>query len=336
MVGQRLVQLLADHPWFEVAALAASEKSAGKPYQDVCNWKISADIPEKLKNIIVQQTKPNLDCRLVFSGLSADIAGEVEESFAKAGYVIVSNSRNHRMLDDVPLLIPEVNPQHLDVIPAQKKRRNSAGFIVTNPNCIAIPLSLALAPLHNNFGVEKIFVTTLQAISGAGYPGVPSMDILDNVIPYIDGEEEKIHAETQKILGISDSKKIVPHNIPISALVNRVAVIDAHLLSVSVKLKHRTEIPQIKEALKNFTALPQKLKLPSAPEHPIILREEDDRPQPRLDRDAEKGMAVVVGRLRPCSIFDVKFSVLGHNTIRGAAGAAILNAELLKEKGLLN
>ncbi len=336
MVGQRLVQLLAGHPWFQITSLAASANSAGKAYKDACNWMMNTEIPIELAESIVQNTTPGLDCQFVFSGLSAEIAGDVEKEFAESGYVVISNSRNHRMFEDVPLLIPEVNPEHLDVIDKQKLRwKNTKGFIVTNPNCIAIPLAMALAPIHKKFGIEKVFVTTLQAISGAGYPGLSSMDILDNVIPFIGGEEEKIEIETQKILGYNTANKIIPANITISAQVNRVGVVDGHMLSVAVELKEKTEIPEIKKALQEFTSIPQELNLPSAPKRPIVVKEQENRPQPRLDRNTENGMAIVVGRLRKCSILDFKFSVLGHNTIRGAAGAAILNAELLKSKGYI-
>jgi len=330
-VGQRLIQLLENHPWFEITELAASESSAGERFEDVCQWKLSTAIPDTVKNLIVKNSTPDLNCQIVFSGLDEKVAGEIELAFAKAGYPVISNAQNYRMEEDVPLLIPEVNPDHLQLIKKQKSNRNfSSGFIVTNPNCSTIPLAMVLAPLNKKFGVEKVLVTTLQAISGAGYPGLPSLDILDNVIPFIKGEEEKIEIETKKITGDLIEEKISPTQFDLSAQVNRVPVLDGHLMSVSVKLKMNFEIAEIKHLFSNYSAAPQNLNLPSAPENPIIVMDENERPQPRLDRDAGNGMSVVVGRIRTCPVLDVKFSVLGHNTIRGAAGAAILNAELLK------
>jgi aspartate-semialdehyde dehydrogenase len=336
MVGQRLVQLLDKHPWFEIAALVASDRSAGKPYKEACNWKMDTDIPDYLQNKIVDDTKPNGNYKISFSGLPAEIAGDIEQNFAKAGCIVVSNSKNHRMLDNVPLLIPEVNPEHLQVVEKQKARwGNSGGYIITNANCIAIPLVMAAAPIHQTYGIEKIFVVTLQAVSGAGYPGCPSMDILDNVIPFIGGEEPKIETETQKMLGAVANDKIISDEMIVSSMVNRVSVVDGHSLSASFKLKKKADLKDIEKILADFKGEPQRLHLPSAPEKPIIVRHEENRPQPRLDRNSGKGMSVVVGRIRPCSIFDVKMNIMGHNTIRGAAGAAILNAELLKAKGYL-
>ena len=333
-VGQRFVQLLENHPWFQITELAASESSAGNKYGDICNWKLSTSIPDDIKNLIVKNSKPDLNCQIVFSGLDAKVAGEIEMNFAKAGYPVISNARNYRMEQDVPLLIPEVNPGQLQLINQQKANRNfSTGFIVTNPNCSTIPLAMVLAPLNKKFGVEKVLVTTLQAISGAGYPGLPSLDILDNVIPFIKGEEEKIESEPLKILGTLNNKKVFPAEIDISTQVNRVPVLDGHLMSISVKLKKEFDIRGIKQLFDNYSSMPQKLNLPSAPAKPIIVRNEENRPQPRLDRDTGNGMSIIVGRIRPCPVLDVKFSALGHNTIRGAAGAAILNAELLKVEG---
>jgi len=333
-VGQRFVQLLENHPWFQITELAASSSSAGNRYRDVCNWKLSAAIPENIKNLIVKNCVPDLDCKIVFSGLDAKVAGEIEMDFAKAGYPVISNGRNYRMEQDVPLLIPEINSDHLKLIEKQKLNRNfGSGFIVTNPNCSTIPLAMVLAPLNKKFGVEKVLVTTLQAISGAGYPGLPSLDILDNIIPFIGGEEEKIETETKKITGELINGKVSPSQFDLSAQVNRVPVLDGHLMSISVKLKKDFELEKVKALLKNFTAIPQEQELPSAPKNPIIVMDENDRPQPRLDRDAGNGMSVVVGRIRSCPVLDVKFSALGHNTIRGAAGAAILNAELLNVEG---
>ena len=336
MVGQRLVQLLAKHPWFRLTVLAASEKSAGEKYGEVCHWRLDQEMPDNVRDKLVVEAKPGPDCQILFSGLSSKVAYEIENEFANNGYVVVSNARNHRMESDVPLLIPEVNPNHLLVIEKQKRRRgNKGGFIITNPNCVAIPFSMALAPIHRKWGVESVFVTTLQALSGAGYPGHASLDIFENVIPFIAGEEEKVESETKKILGDSDADGISSSDIAISAQVNRVGVIDGHTMTVAVRLKQKAGIEDIKNELEQFTSLPQQLRLPTAPSSPIIVKSEENRPQPRLDRNLENGMAVVVGRIRPCSIFDVKFTVLGHNTIRGAAGAAVLNAELLKAQGYL-
>ncbi len=337
MVGQRFVQLLENHPWFQVSELAASESSAGNKYGDICQWKLSTPIPDGIKNLTVKNSTPDLDCQIVFSGLDAKVAGEIEMEFARAGYPVISNAKNYRMEEDVPLLIPEVNPDQLQLIKKQKTNRNlTSGFIVTNPNCSTIPLAMALAPLHKKYGVGKVLVTTLQAISGAGYPGLPSLDILDNVIPFIKGEEDKIETETIKILGQLDNKKVIPASIVVSAQVNRVPVLDGHLMSVSVKLNNDFEIDEIEQLLAGYSAVPKKFNLPSAPDKPIIVKNESDRPQPRLDRNAGNGMSIVIGRIRHCPVLDLKFSVLGHNTIRGAAGAAILNAELLKTSGFFS
>ncbi|MBI3037079.1 aspartate-semialdehyde dehydrogenase [Candidatus Woesearchaeota archaeon] len=336
MVGQRFVQLLEGHPWFEVTGLAASEQSAGKAYEDAVagRWKISADIPAYARRMKVKECRPNLGCKLVFSALDAAVAGPIEEEFARAGYVVSSNSRNHRMDSDVPLLIPEVNSEHLALIKRQQQQRKWKGFIVTNPNCSTIHMVLALKPLMDRFGIEKVLVTTMQALSGAGYPGVASMDIIDNVYPYIGMEEEKVQTETLKLLGKLGSNRVEDAKVAVSAQCNRVNVSDGHTECVSVKLSKAATEKDIINAFENFNPLKQ-LKLPSSPQHPIVVRKEADRPQPRIDRMAEKGMASVVGRIRPCSVLDYKFVVLGHNTIRGAAGAAILNAELMKAKGLI-
>jgi aspartate-semialdehyde dehydrogenase len=336
-VGQRFVQLLEDHPWFEATALAASERSAGKTYAEAANWKLETPIPERVRQLPVLEAKPGLDAQVVFSGLDSKVAGPVEDAFAQAGYAVISNSKNHRMDEDVPLLLPEINADHSKLIEIQKAKRGyQKGFIVTNSNCSAMALCLALAPLDRAFGVEKVIVTTLQAISGAGYPGVPSLDIVGNVIPYIGDEEEKIETETRKILGKMKNGKIEMHSMILSATTTRVPVIDGHTESVNVKLQKRPSLAELENAVRSYTALPQKLRLPSAPEHPVVLKEEIDRPQPRLDVNINKGMSTIVGRVRPCPIFDWKFVILGHNTIRGAAGAAILNAELLKSQGFLS
>lgn len=333
MVGQRFVQLLENHPWFEIAFLAASEKSSGKHYSEACNWKLHTPMPERVAHLIVRDPEPDFDAPIVFSGLDSRVAGPIEEQFAKASYAVISNSSNHRMDEDVPLLVPEINHEHLQLIEHQRKQRSYRGFIVTNPNCSTITLSLALAPLEKHFGVESACVTTLQAVSGAGYPGVPSLDIVGNIIPFIAHEEEKIERETRKILGRFAKGTIEFHPMKISAQTTRVAVLDGHTETVAVKLKRQASLDQIKEAFKSYSALPQELQLPTAPARPVVVRYEADRPQPRLDVEIEKGMATVVGRVRECPIFDAKFVILGHNTIRGAAGAAILNAELLKAQG---
>ncbi|MFQ5814794.1 MAG: aspartate-semialdehyde dehydrogenase [Anaerolineae bacterium] len=335
MVGQRFVQLLADHPWFEIAALAASERSVGIPYGEACHWVVSGDMPAVVKEMVIQECEPDLDCRLVFSALPAKVAGPVEEEFAAAGYAVSSNARNHRPDPDVPLLVPEVNPDHLALIEIQQRRRGWKGFIVTNPNCSTAQLVLALKPLWDRFGITALSVVTMQALSGAGYPGVPSLDILDNVIPYIAGEEGKLEREPLKLLGRLEGEAVREAEMIISAQCHRVATREGHLEAVSVKLGREAGREEVVEALRGFRGPLQDLGLPSAPAHPIVVREEVDRPQPRLDRDEGEGMSVVVGRVRGCPLLDYKFVLLGHNTIRGAAGAAILNAELLRARGYL-
>jgi aspartate-semialdehyde dehydrogenase len=336
LVGQRLIHMLREHPYFEVTALAASDRSEGKPFAEACSWKLPFEMPAAVSSIKVQPCQPPLDCDLVLASLPSDIALDSEQAFAKAGYPVISNSSAYRMHDDVPLIVPEVNPDHLDILPAQKRNRGyDRGFIVTNPNCSAIALVLALAPLHQRFGLEAVIVTTMQAISGAGYPGVASIDITDNVMPYIGGEDEKLEAEPRKILGKSTENVIEMAPFKVSAQCNRVNVQDGHLESVRVKLSRPASLDEVSDAFAGFRGLPQELRLPTAPERPVIVRTERDRPQPRLDRDAENGMATVVGRLAKDSILDFRFLVLGHNTVRGAAGAAILNAELLVARNLI-
>lgn len=336
MVGQRFIQLLENHPWFEISALAASERSAGKTYTEsmVGRWKLETPIPKDVAGMEVKECTPDMDCRVIFSALDSSVAGPVEEKFARTGYVVSSNSKNHRMDDDVPLLIPEINGDHLEIISAQKKRIGSNGFIVTNPNCSTIGLVMGVAPLHKKYGITKIVVTTMQALSGAGYPGVASLDILDNVVPYIGGEEDKLETEPQKILGTVKNNRFVMAEILISASCNRVNVKDGHLETVSVEMKVKPSREELIATLRSYNPLTG-LDLPFAPPQPIVVREEIDRPQPRFDREEGKGMACVVGRIRKCSILDYKFLVLSHNTIRGAAGAAILNAEYMKVKGYL-
>lgn len=330
-VGQRFLELLSNHPWFEVVELAASDKSAGKKYSEATNWIMQSPLPEKFANMIVKKCEPNFDAKIIFSGLDASVAGEIETAFAEAGYYVISNARNHRFDDDVPLMIPEVNPDHLELLKSQKYK----GGIVTNPNCSTIGLALALKPLHDNFGIEVVNVVTMQAVSGAGYPGLPSMDIIDNVIPFISGEEKKMETEPLKILGKFNSNKIEFADFKISAQCNRVAVIDGHTECVQVKLKTKTTVEEIIKVWKEFKSVPQELGLPSAPENPIVYFYEEKYPQPKIHRNVEKGMATSIGRLRECPIFDFKFVILSHNTIRGAAGGTILIAELMKAKGYI-
>jgi aspartate-semialdehyde dehydrogenase len=334
VVGQRFIQMLEGHPQFEITALAASDRSQGKTYAEACKWRLPGEMPERVKQIVVQPPAPPLDCDLVFSSLPTDVATEAETEFARVGFPVISNSSSHRMGADIPLLIPEVNPDHVALIDAQRKNRGfERGFIVTNPNCSAIAIVMALAPLHAKFGITSCVATTMQALSGAGYPGVASLDATDNVIPFIGGEEEKIEAETLKLLGKVGDGVIVDAEMAVSAQCNRVNVTDGHLASIRVKLSQSASLDQIKETLASFRAVPQELKLHSAPLRPVIVRDEIDRPQPRLDRDAENGMSVTVGRITPDNVLDFRFVALGHNTIRGAAGAAILNAELLAAMG---
>lgn len=324
-VGQRFVELLSGHPWFEIVALAASERSAGKSYREAVNWLMPSPLSQRIAEMVVQPAKPTFSCEWVFSALDADVAGEIELAFAQAGYVVHSNARNHRMAPNVPLLIPEVNSEHLQLL---KNQHWGKGKIITNPNCSTIGLALALKPLQA-FGLEAVHVVTLQAISGAGYPGVASMDILDNVIPLVKGEEHKMETETLKILGTYQEGKILDESFKISAQCNRVPVHDGHLECVSISFKRKPERQEILSAWRNFSSLPQQLNLPLAPVQPIHYFEEEAFPQPKLHRHLDKGMAVSIGRLRPCKIFDYKFAILSHNTIRGAAGGALLNAELM-------
>lgn len=338
-VGQRFVQLLADHPWFQIAALAASERSAGKPYAEAVHWTLNTPIPESLREEVLLLGTPDAlrdRCQIVFSALPASTARDVEPQFAAAGMPVFSNASAFRMESDVPLVIPEVNPEHLGLVHLQREQRGWPGFIITNPNCSTIHLVCALKPLHDAFGLEQVVVTTLQAISGAGYPGVASLDITDNIIPYIGREEEKIESEPLKLLGRLVQQQVQPADITISAAVHRVPVLDGHTEAVAVKLRARASLEDVKTALAEFRGIPQHLHLPTAPDPAIIVRTEPDRPQPRLDRDAGGGMATTVGRVRPDPILDYKFVLLGHNTIRGAAGASILNAELALALGYLD
>jgi aspartate-semialdehyde dehydrogenase len=336
MVGQRLVHLLAEHPWFELAEVAASERSSGKTYAEAVHWHLETPVPAAASGLVVKGLDPSLDCDFVFSALDSSVAGPAEEDFARAGYPVVSNSRNHRMDSDVPLLIPEVNAAHLDAIPRQQKNRGyDTGFIVTNPNCSTAGLVLVLKPLADAFGLEKIFVVTLQAISGAGYPGVASLDIQGNVVPFISGEEEKMEAEPQKLLGKWDGSRFVDAGLGLSAHCNRVPVLDGHLECVSIGLKKIASLGEVREALRTFRVDPELAALPTAVRNPIVVLEEENRPQPRRDLYAGNGMAAVVGRVRECPLLDVKLTLLSHNLVRGAAGAALLNAELLAARGFL-
>ncbi len=328
-VGQRFVQLLSEHPWFEIAALAASERSAGRRYADACHWVIPGEPPPALQDMVISPLEPVLDVRLVFSALPSEVAHEVEPQFARAGYAVCSNASAFRTAPDVPLLIPEVNADHLALIEVQRAQRGWKGLIVTSPNCTTSAVAMAIAPLHKAFGLQRMFVASLQAISGAGYPGVASLDIVDNVIPYIAGEEEKVEQETRILLG--DFRDGSRHDaaIAISAHTNRVPVVDGHTVCISAAFEHKPSVEEAQEALRHFRGSRVVSGLPSAPERPIHLRLEPDRPQPRRDRDAEQGRAVTVGRVRDCPLLDLRLVSVVHNTLRGAAGGAILNAELL-------
>lgn len=334
MVGQNFARLLANHPWFELTWVGASDRSAGKKYAEAASWRLDGAMPASVANLTVSECKPAGAPKLVFSSMDANVATEIEQEFAAAGHIVVSNSKNFRMYDDVPLLVPEVNADHLALIAAQRAARGWQGAIVTNPNCVAVPLAMALAPFKP-YGIEKVFTTSMQAVSGAGYPGVASMDILGNVVPYIGGEEPKVEEEPLKILGQLKGGKVEFLPATISAHCNRVPVVDGHTLTVSVQLREKVKKAELLEKIRAFRGLPQERSLPSAPPVPLLYLEEDNRPQPRRDIDRDGGMTVTMGRLRECPLFDWKFVCLGHNTVRGAAGAAILNAELMKSEGLL-
>ena len=333
VVGQQFVARLARHPWFTPAWLAASERSEGRAYGSVAPWKLSVPIPDDLASRQVDACVPGRGPRVVFSALDASVAGDIEQAFAAAGHFVVSNARNYRMDPLVPLLIPEVNADHLRLLPEQQQAKTWKGGIVTNPNCSTVVLAMALAPLRR-FDIESVFVSTMQAVSGAGYPGVPSLDILGNVVPFISGEEEKIESETLKILGADGGR--TPYGATISAHTNRVPVIDGHIMTVSVALARRPSQEEILDAFRQFRGRPQELALPTAPNPPIVVALEPNRPQPRLDADRGDGMAITVGRVRPCKLTHTKFVALGHNTVRGAAGAAILNAELMLAEGVFD
>jgi aspartate-semialdehyde dehydrogenase len=334
MVGQQFVIQLANHPWFRLSWLGASERSAGQRYGDAAPWRLPTAPPREIADLVVENAAPGNAPELVFSAMDASIAGEIEQAFATAGHLVVSNSRNHRMDPDVPLIIPEVNGDHLVLIETQRARRGWSGAIVTNPNCSTVVLSLALAPLRP-FGLRSAFITTLQALSGAGYPGVASLDAVGNVIPHIEGEEAKIETETKKILGRLAGGAVEPHPVVVSAQTTRVPVINGHTESIAVTLDAKPSIEELTHALVSFSGPPQRHGLPSAPLNPVVYLAEPNRPQPRLDVDRDGGMTVTVGRLRLCPVLGYKFVALGHNTIRGAAGAAVLNAELMVAEGVL-
>jgi aspartate-semialdehyde dehydrogenase len=333
MVGQHFAALLAEHPWFRVTWLAASERSAGKKYGEL-PWRLSMPLPEDTARLSVETLKAGAGPQVVFSALDSSVAGEAETEFAAAGHIVVSNARNHRMDPLVPLLIPEVNPDHLGLVALQKKAKEWKGAIVTDPNCSTIVLAIALAALRQ-LKPKRVLVTTMQALSGAGYPGVASLDATANVIPHIEGEEEKMESETKKILGRFVLGAIEPHSVTISATTTRVPVVHGHTESVSVEFEKNVSREEVLAAFRKFKGEPQALELPSAPPAPIIYMEQPNRPQPRLDAERDGGMAVYIGRLRPCKVLGHKFVAMGHNVIRGAAGAAILNAELMAVKKLL-
>jgi aspartate-semialdehyde dehydrogenase len=335
MVGQQFVRLLTGHPWFKTAWLAASERSEGRTYAEAMKWRLSSPPPADVLGMQVEACTPGRAPRILFSALDAAAAKDIEPAFAAAGHIVVSNARSYRMFADVPLVIPEVNADHLSLIARQRRERGWSGAIVTNPNCSTVVLSIVLAALRR-FGLSRVMVTTLQAVSGAGYPGVASLDILGNVIPAISGEEEKMESETQKILGSLERETVTPHPMVVSATTTRVPVIDGHTESISIEFEQRPSLDNVRFALEGFRGRPQELQLPSAPPAPIVYTDAADRPQPRLDVDRGNGMTVSVGRLRPCSILGTKLVALGHNTVRGAAGAAILNAEMMVAEGMLD
>ncbi|KGE70650.1 aspartate-semialdehyde dehydrogenase [Spirochaeta lutea] len=330
-VGQKFITLLQGHPYFRIHEVVASPRSAGKPYAEAASWKQDIPIPQDVAPMVVKSLEDSLESTILFSGLDSSVAGEAETRFAKQGHFVISNSKNHRMDPDVPLIIPEINPEHFEIIKTQPYQ----GAIITNSNCSTMFLSMVLAPIHREFGIEAVQVTTMQAISGAGYPGVPSLDILGNVVPFIGGEEDKLETEPQKILGTYTNGTIIPADFHVSAQCNRVPVIDGHTETLSIKLKKKASPQQVAEVLASFSGMPQEHKLPTAPEHPIIVMSDENRPQPARDIWLQGGMATMVGRIRSCPVFDIKMVIMGHNTVRGAAGAAILNGEALVELGYL-
>lgn len=330
-VGQKFIRLLEGHPYFDISDIVASERNKGKKYKDAVSWKQETDIPENVKNMTLKTYNENMSAKIYFSGLDSSVAGEIEDYLAENGSLVISNSKNHRTDDDVPILLPEINEEHIELIKQQKTK----GAIITNSNCSSMFLAMALAPLHKKFGIKKVIVTTMQALSGAGYPGVASLDILGNVVPFIGGEEDKVENEINKMLGTYKDGKIEFADIIVSAHCNRVPVIDGHTETLSILFDKKPSIEDVKKTLSSFRGSPQEMKLPIAPENPIVVLEEENRPQPRLEVMKQKGMATYVGRIRECNVFDIRMVVLGHNTIRGAAGASILNAEYMYKKGML-
>ncbi len=334
-VGQRFVQLLADHPWFQVTALAASESSAGRPYAEVARWVIPGDPPPRIAEMTVRPLEPDLPARIVFSALPSTVARRVEPRFAQAGYAVCSNASAFRQEPGIPLLIPEVNADHIALIERQRAERGWRGFIVTSPNCTTTGIVLPLKPLDEAFGLRRVLAVSMQAISGAGHPGVASLDILGNIVPYIGGEEEKIEAETRLLLGRLEEGRRVEADLVISAQANRVPVLDGHTVCLSLGFERPPTPEEAVAALTDFRGPEVVRRLPSAPARPIVVRPEPDRPQPRRDRDAEGGMAISVGRVRPCPLLDLRLVSVSHNTLRGAASGSILNAELLVASGVV-
>jgi len=331
-VGQKFIILLQNHPWFEIEELVASPRSAGKTYRQACSWKQNLPIAPQIANKTTISAGSPLRSRILFSGMDASVAGPLEEQYAENGHFVVSNAKNHRMDPDVPIIIPEINPDHFEVTKHQKFK----GAIVTNSNCVIMPVAMVLAPLHDAFEIEWVHIMSMQAISGAGYPGVASYDILGNVIPFISGEEDKVETESQKILGSIEGNTIKPAEYRVSAQCNRVPVIDGHSECLSIKFKKKPTPENVQRILREWKGMPQERDLPSAPENPIIVFDDNDRPQPARDIWLEAGMAACVGRIRECPIADIKMVVMGHNTVRGAAGAAILNAEAYLSLGYLD
>ncbi|HET7617629.1 MAG TPA: aspartate-semialdehyde dehydrogenase [Vicinamibacterales bacterium] len=334
MVGQQFALQLADHPWFNVTWLGASQRSEGRRYDEAAPWRLATPMPDAFRGLVIDAAEPTRAPKVIFSGLDSSVAGQIEGAFAEAGHIVISNARNYRMDPVVPLLIPEINADHLALLDAQADAHGWPGRILTNPNCSTVVLSMVLAPLRR-FGLRRVMVTTMQAVSGAGYPGVASLDILGNVVPFIDGEEEKMESETKKILGCLRGSAVEPHELTVSAQTTRVPVANGHTEMVSVGFEQRPAVDDLLEALKTFAGLPQQRELPTAPKQPIVYLAERNRPQPALDVHRGGGMTVSVGRVRPCPLFDYKLVALGHNTVRGAAGAAVLNAELMKVEGRL-
>lgn len=338
-VGQKFIRLLQDHPWFTITALGASERSAGKKYQEAANWIEAVSMPDSVKNIVVKNCEPDefTDVDFVFSGMDASVAGEIERAFAESGIPVISNAKNFRTDPAVPLLVPEVNPDHIELIHQQTFTDDASGWIVTNPNCVVVPLVMSLKPLNDVYGVKSVILTSMQAISGAGYPGVPSLDILGNVVPLIGGEEPKIHSEPLKILGNFEDGAIKHAELPIQATATRVPVENGHLLSVSVGLEKKpSDADEVIETIKNWKSPIGDLELPSAPDFPLFYHDDERYPQPRLHADSEKGMRTAVGRMRTSNVLDLSYIAMAHNTVRGAAGGAILNAELLVRKKFIS